>query len=77
MEFDSIGLPRPGGDAAQIDIMHIDMMQHMLDAGLDDRVLLSMDGGWFDPGRPDRRAGCIGGTRTCRSLSCRGCEKPG
>jgi phosphotriesterase-related protein len=33
----------------------------MLDAGLGDRVLLSMDSGWFDPGRPDCRAGCIKG----------------
>jgi phosphotriesterase-related protein len=41
--------------------MHIDMIQHMLDAGLRDRLLLSMDSGWYDPGRPDCRAGCIEG----------------
>ena len=28
------GSPSPGGDAAPIDMMHIDMIQHMLDAGL-------------------------------------------
>jgi phosphotriesterase-related protein len=54
VEFDSIGHGR--GDPA-----HIDMIQHMLDAGLGDRVLLSMDSGWYDPGRPDCRAGCIKG----------------
>ena len=61
VEFDKIGFPKPGGDAAHIDLMHIDMIQHMLDAGLGDSVLLSMDSGWYDPGRPDCRAGCIRG----------------
>ena len=42
-------------------MMHIDMIQHMLDAGLGDRLLLSMDSGWYEPGRPDCRAGCIKG----------------
>jgi phosphotriesterase-related protein len=56
VEFDKIGLPRPDGDAA-----NIDLIQHMLDAGLGDRVLLSMDSGWFDPSQPDCRAGCIRG----------------
>jgi phosphotriesterase-related protein len=54
VEFDSIGLTKR-------DQMHIDMIRHMLDAGLGNRVLLSMDSGWFDPGRPDCRAGCIKG----------------
>jgi phosphotriesterase-related protein len=54
VEFDHIG--HPGRDPA-----HIDMIQHMLDAGWGDRVLLSMDSGWFDPGLPDCRAGCIRG----------------
>ena len=61
VEFDKIGFPKPGGDAASIDMMHIDMIQHMLDAGLGDRLLLSMDSGWYDPGRPDCRVGCIKG----------------
>ena len=42
-------------------MMHIDMIQHMLDTGLGDRLLLSMDSGWYAPGRPDCRAGCING----------------
>jgi phosphotriesterase-related protein len=54
VEFDSIG-------HAWGDPVHIDMIQHMLNAGLGHRVLLSMDSGWFDPGRPDCRAGCIKG----------------
>ena len=61
VEFDKIGFLKPGGDAAPIDMMHVDMIQHMLDAGLGDRLLLSMDSGWYDPGRPDCRAGCIKG----------------
>jgi phosphotriesterase-related protein len=61
VEFDKIGFTLPGGDAAPIDMMHIDMIQHMLDAGFGDRLLLSMDSGWYDPGRPDCRAGCIKG----------------
>jgi phosphotriesterase-related protein len=55
VELDGIGLPLRG-DAA-----HIDMIQRMLDAGLGDRVLLSTDSGWYDPGRPDCRARCIKG----------------
>ena len=62
VEFDKIGLPLPGGDAAHTDMMHIDLIQHMLDAGLGDRVLLSMDSGWYDPGRPDCQPRCNGYT---------------
>ena len=58
VEFDRIGLPKPGDDAAPIDMMHIDMIQHMLDAGLGHRLLLSMDSIGFVP---DCRAGCIKG----------------
>jgi phosphotriesterase-related protein len=61
VEFDKIGFTKHGGDAASIDMMHIDMIQHMLDAGLGDRLLLSMDSGWYDPDTPDCRAGCIEG----------------
>ena len=61
MEFDKIGLTKPGGDPAPIDMMHVDMIQHMLDAGLGHRLLLSMDSGWSTP--PARRpAGCTGYT---------------
>jgi phosphotriesterase-related protein len=67
VEFDTIGHPRPEGvpgpedDAAHSDMMHVAVIQQMLDAGLGDRILLSMDSGWFDPRRPDCRAGCIRG----------------
>jgi phosphotriesterase-related protein len=61
VEFDTIGIPGPGNDPALTDTMHIDLIQHMLDAGISDRVLLSMDSGWYDPGRPDCRTGCIKG----------------
>ena len=61
IEFDKIGFRKPGDDAEPIDTMHVDMVQHMLDVGLGDRLLLSMDSGWYDPGRPDCRAGCIPG----------------
>ena len=61
VEFDKIGFTKHGGDAASIDMMHIDMIQHMLDADLGDRLLLSMDSGWYDPDTPDCRAGCIEG----------------
>jgi phosphotriesterase-related protein len=44
IEFDSIG---SGRDAAQVA-----MIQHMLDAGLGEHVLLSMDRGWYDPAQP-------------------------
>ena len=54
VEFDSIGHGR--GDQ-----WHVDMVQHMLDAGLGDRVLLSMDSGWFDPARRECREGCVRG----------------
>jgi phosphotriesterase-related protein len=54
VEFDSIG-HGPG------DKEHVEMVQDMLDAGLGDRVLLSMDSGWFDPGLPHCREGCIRG----------------
>ena len=54
VEFDSIG-------HGQGDRTHIDMIRHMLDAGLGEHVLLSMDSGWYDPGLPDCRAGCIRG----------------
>ena len=39
-------------------MMHIDMIQHMLDTGLGHRLLLSMDSIGFVP---DCRAGCIKG----------------
>lgn len=44
IEFDSIGSGR--------DSTHISLIQHMLDAGLGERVLLSMDRGWYDPAQP-------------------------
>ena len=62
VEFDEIGLPLPGGDAAHTDVMHIDLIQHMLDAGFGDRVLLSMDSGWYDPRRSDCQPRCNGYT---------------
>jgi phosphotriesterase-related protein len=55
VEFDSIGQGVRG------DTPHIDMIRHMLDLGLGGRVLLSMDSGWYDPGLPECRAGCIEG----------------
>ena len=58
VEFDRIGVPKPEGDAAHIDTMHVDMVQHMLDAGLGHRLLLSMDGIGVVP---DCQAGCITG----------------
>jgi phosphotriesterase-related protein len=54
VEFDSIG-HGPGDDE------HVEMVQHLLDTGLGEHVLLSMDSGWFDPGLPDCREGCIKG----------------
>ena len=53
VEFDSIG------HAENTD--HVEMVQHMLDGGWGARLLLSMDSGWYDPGTPDCRAGCIKG----------------
>jgi phosphotriesterase-related protein len=44
VEFDSIGSGR--------DASHIALIQRMLDAGLGQRVLLSMDRGWYDPAQP-------------------------
>lgn len=44
IEFDSIG---SGRDAA-----HIAMIRHMLDLDLGERLLLSMDRGWYDPAQP-------------------------
>jgi len=61
VEFDKIGFPKPGGDAASTDTLHIEMIQRMLDTGLGGRLLLSMDSGWYDPGRPNCRTGCIKG----------------
>ena len=61
VEFDKIGFTLTGSDAASKDMMHIDMIQHMLDAGFGDRLLLSMDSGWYASGRPGCRAGCIKG----------------
>jgi phosphotriesterase-related protein len=55
VEFDSISHVVRG------DTGHIDMIRHMLDAGLGGRVLLSMDSGWYDPALPDCRTGCIQG----------------
>jgi phosphotriesterase-related protein len=61
VEFDSIGHPQPMHDPPIDDAAHIEMIQHMLDAGLGHRLLLSMDSGWYQPGRPGCRAGCING----------------
>ena len=61
VEFDEIGLPLRGNDAAHTD-MHIDLVQRMLDAGHGDRLLLSMDSGWYDPKRTDCQPRCNGYT---------------
>jgi phosphotriesterase-related protein len=58
VEFDRIGVPKPEGGAAHVDTMHIDMVRHMLDAGLGHRLLLSMDSIGFVP---DCRGGCSKG----------------
>lgn len=62
VEFDQIGLSLPAGDAAHTDMKHIDLISHMLDADLGDRVLLSMDSGWYDPKRTDCQPRCNGYT---------------
>jgi phosphotriesterase-related protein len=61
VEFDSIGAPQPMHDPPIDDAAHIEMVQHMLDAGLGHRLLLSMDSGWYEPGHPGCRAGCVKG----------------
>ena len=58
VEFDKIGFTTPGRDAAPLDTMHLDMIQHMLDAGLGHRLLLSMDSIGVVP---ECQAGCITG----------------
>lgn len=45
IEYDGIG--EPGDDAR-----FIDLVRQALDANLGDRVLLSMDRGWYDPAQP-------------------------
>ena len=63
VEFDEIGLPVPqGGDATHTDMIHIDLIQHMLDTGHGDRVLLSMDSGWYTPQQSDCQPRCNGYT---------------
>jgi len=47
IEYDWIG----GDD--QDDERYVDLIQHMLDAGYEDRLLLSQDRGWYDPSEPD------------------------
>jgi phosphotriesterase-related protein len=59
VEFDKIGLSKPEGDPAPLDTMHIDMIQHMLEAGLSHRLLLSMDSIGF--GAPDCQPACMTG----------------
>jgi phosphotriesterase-related protein len=62
VEFDQIGLAPPGKHPADTDQMHIDLIQRMLDAGLGDRVLLSMDSGWYSPAVPGCQPRCNGYT---------------
>jgi phosphotriesterase-related protein len=45
IEYDSIGEP-------QDDAMFIDWIQRIIDAGLEDQLLLSHDRGWYDPAQP-------------------------
>ena len=44
IEYDDIG---SGSDR-----MHIDRIQRLLDAGFEDKILLSHDRGWYDPAQP-------------------------
>jgi phosphotriesterase-related protein len=45
IEYDSIGEPKD-------DAMFIDWIQRVMDAGLEDQLLLSHDRGWYDPAQP-------------------------
>ncbi len=45
IEYDSLGVP-------QDDALYIERIQHVLDAGLTHRLLLSHDRGWYDPSKP-------------------------
>ena len=45
IEYDGIGEPED-------DDRFIDLVRRALDAGLDERLLLSMDRGWYDPAQP-------------------------
>lgn len=47
IEYDWIG----GHD--QDDDRYVDLIQHMLDAGYGDQLLLSQDRGWYDPSQPE------------------------
>jgi len=46
IEYDGIG-----GDEG--DQHYVDLIEHMLDAGYGDQLLLSQDRGWYDPSEPD------------------------
>jgi len=45
LEYDGIGAPED-------DDRFVTLVRHALDAGFEDRVLLSQDRGWFDPAQP-------------------------
>lgn len=47
IEYDWIGNAQAFDDAH-----YIDLIRRMLEAGLDDHLLLSMDRGWYDPAQP-------------------------
>jgi phosphotriesterase-related protein len=46
IEYDGIG------EASRADDVYVDRILRILDAGLEARLLLSHDRGWFDPGQP-------------------------
>jgi len=46
LEYDAIGSDQVS------DVVFLQLIRHMLEAGLGDRVLLSHDRGWYDPARP-------------------------
>ena len=48
LEYDNIGGEKPG------DAQHIDNIKTLLDAGYGDKLMLSHDRGWYDPGTPNR-----------------------
>ncbi len=47
LEYDAIGSPDPG------DAYFAGLVRHAWTAGLGDRVLLSQDAGWYQPGEPE------------------------
>jgi phosphotriesterase-related protein len=51
IEYDGIGSDE-GENAPQVDSDTLSRMLRLLDAGLGDRLLISHDRGWFDPGQP-------------------------